>query len=253
MDCSKINLKLGSNGEQVEELQTYLRACGFYNRQIDGDFGKFTEDAVKLLQNKQRNTPDGHFGPKTCGKSDLNIHVKEEDPNLSTSTNIRELFVNFRKQPCIVTCGPATLSMLFSYYNVNVAIENLKRLCKTNENGTTPGNLVAAVPQAHEDFILIEEDLKDFNQIVKHLDRNNPLCIQLQTSLSNSNTASCLGYFNSYGHYVALTGYKEASKEVKIADPSKTTKWFDWNCIKNAIDWRLKQGKIMPVKVLKKK
>jgi peptidoglycan hydrolase-like protein with peptidoglycan-binding domain len=247
MDCTKVNLKRGSKGKQVGELQTYLRACKFYNREIDDDFGKFTEDAVKLLQNKQDNTRDGHFGPKTCSKSDLNMSAIGTSTSQKTSTsNVKELLIYFRKQPDIVTCGPASLSMVFSYYDVNVSIETLRKLCKTDKNGTTPVNLVAAVTQANKNFVLVEEDCKNFDQLISHIDKNNPMVIQLQTIPE-------LGYLGSFGHYVALTGYNRSANTVKIADPSRTIKWFGVSVLKKTIDKRLALGKIQPVKILKKK
>lgn len=67
-DCSKINLSQGSKGDDVTKLQTILKARGYYNRQIDGDFGKYTKKAVIKLQKAQGNSQDGVFGPKTCSK-----------------------------------------------------------------------------------------------------------------------------------------------------------------------------------------
>jgi peptidoglycan hydrolase-like protein with peptidoglycan-binding domain len=68
LDCKKVNLKKGSKGNDVKELQKILKEKGFYTGKIDGDFGKLTEDAVKKLQKKQGNTVDGWFGKKTCEK-----------------------------------------------------------------------------------------------------------------------------------------------------------------------------------------
>lgn len=68
-DCSKISLRRNSDSkEEVRKLQTLLASRGYYTRQIDGDFGKYTENAVKKLQSAQGNDPDGWFGPKTCAK-----------------------------------------------------------------------------------------------------------------------------------------------------------------------------------------
>ena len=70
-DCSKVNLKRNSTDKAgVKKLQTMLKALGYYTREVDGDFGKFTEDAVKAFQNATGHDPDGVFGPKTC--PDLN-------------------------------------------------------------------------------------------------------------------------------------------------------------------------------------
>ena len=65
-DCKKINLSQGSKGNNVTKLQTILKTKGYYTRAIDGDFGKYTKEAVKKLQAAQGNSQDGIFGPKTC-------------------------------------------------------------------------------------------------------------------------------------------------------------------------------------------
>lgn len=67
-DCSKINLKRNDSGDDVKKLQTALKARGYYTRSIDGEFGKYTEQAVIKLQKAQGNSPDGWFGQKTCSK-----------------------------------------------------------------------------------------------------------------------------------------------------------------------------------------
>ena len=69
-DCPNITLKRGHKGENVKLLQTMLKTLGYYTREIDGDFGMYTEQAVKAFQTKTNHTPDGVFGPKTC--PDLN-------------------------------------------------------------------------------------------------------------------------------------------------------------------------------------
>ena len=70
LNCKTINLKKGSKGAEVKELQTILQNKGYYDGKIDGDYGDITVQAVKLLQRKQGNDPDGNFGPKTCSKLD---------------------------------------------------------------------------------------------------------------------------------------------------------------------------------------
>lgn len=67
-DCPNISLRKGSTGDDVKKLQTILKARGYYTRQIDGNFGKYTKEGVKKLQSAQGNDPDGWFGPKTCAK-----------------------------------------------------------------------------------------------------------------------------------------------------------------------------------------
>ena len=69
LECEKTNLKRGSKGEQVRELQTILKNKGYYNGRIDGDYGELTVEAVKKFQKTQKGLLiDGVFGPVTCKK-----------------------------------------------------------------------------------------------------------------------------------------------------------------------------------------
>lgn len=43
---------------------------------------------------------------------------------------------------------------------MNISIKTLRKLCKTDKNGTSPANLVASVLQANKNFVLVEEDYK---------------------------------------------------------------------------------------------
>ena len=52
-------LKLGSKGDEVEDLQLYLKI------KVDGDFGGKTEEAVKKFQKANNLKPDGIVGEKT--------------------------------------------------------------------------------------------------------------------------------------------------------------------------------------------
>ncbi len=65
------DLKFGSNGEDVKELQRELRKLNFYRGEITGYFGNLTEHAVFKFQQSQSlvadesSTGSGIFGPKT--------------------------------------------------------------------------------------------------------------------------------------------------------------------------------------------
>jgi len=43
-------LKIGMTGDNVTQLQTWLKNQGFYTGAIDGEFGNYTEQAVKYFQ-----------------------------------------------------------------------------------------------------------------------------------------------------------------------------------------------------------
>lgn len=68
MDCSKINLKRGSSGGDVKTLQTLLTTKKLYTGKIDGDYGVYTENAVKNYQRSNGLLVDGIYGPVTCKK-----------------------------------------------------------------------------------------------------------------------------------------------------------------------------------------
>ncbi len=67
-NCDTIKLRRGSKNDDVTELQTYLKKRGWYTRQIDGDFGQYTEEAVKKFQETYKITKDGVFGSESCRK-----------------------------------------------------------------------------------------------------------------------------------------------------------------------------------------
>lgn len=58
-------LRRGNKGEAVEELQALLNAKFGFDLEIDGDFGKATETAVKEFQKQHGLTADGVVGKKT--------------------------------------------------------------------------------------------------------------------------------------------------------------------------------------------
>lgn len=101
IDLNKTNrqsqLKDSKKKKQVEQLQTYLKELGYYTRQVDGDYGDKTEQAVKDYQtwwNKTHPKPaigplavDGKFGPITCGKLKETIEEKAKEAEKKTAKN----------------------------------------------------------------------------------------------------------------------------------------------------------------------
>lgn len=63
------NLKHGSQGYEVEQLQTFLKNQGYYTGSIDGDFGDVTDGALRAYQRANGIGDDGIFGPTTAAKA----------------------------------------------------------------------------------------------------------------------------------------------------------------------------------------
>jgi hypothetical protein len=70
-DSQVVNLKFGSTGRKVIELQQRLRDKGFNPGAIDGDFGENTESAVKAFQRSVGLKDDGIVGINTRTKLEL--------------------------------------------------------------------------------------------------------------------------------------------------------------------------------------
>ncbi len=62
---SNVEIKYGSKGEDVYELQGRLKYLGFYFGQVDGEFGPKTQQSVKNFQYKFGMKVDGVAGSKT--------------------------------------------------------------------------------------------------------------------------------------------------------------------------------------------
>lgn len=59
------NLRTGSRGEEVRQLQQQLKSMGLYNGNIDGIFGPQTNAAVRAFQQQSGIAVDGIVGPVT--------------------------------------------------------------------------------------------------------------------------------------------------------------------------------------------
>lgn len=84
-------LETGSKGENVKKLQTKLKELGFLNGNVDGIFGKKTEEAVKKYQKSKKLTVDGIAGPKTLSALGINNNNNNNNSsnNSSTETTIK--------------------------------------------------------------------------------------------------------------------------------------------------------------------
>jgi len=101
MDCKTVNIKKGSTGATVKELQRYLTFLGYYDGNIDGQCGNYTVNGIKKLQKAYGNTVDGWFGPKTCKNCGINgqdISNSIQAIPVDIFENIIQRFNNFKTE-----------------------------------------------------------------------------------------------------------------------------------------------------------
>ncbi len=58
-------LRTGSAGQEVKDLQSRLKALGYYTGEVDGKFGAATKEAVILFQRTNDLQADGIVGSET--------------------------------------------------------------------------------------------------------------------------------------------------------------------------------------------
>lgn len=58
-------LSVGSTGEAVADVQSFLRQAGLYNGEVDSMFGPQTRAAVISFQQQENLSADGIIGPQT--------------------------------------------------------------------------------------------------------------------------------------------------------------------------------------------
>ena len=61
-------LAYGSSGDQVKAMQERLKALGYYDSTVDGQYGSGTKQAVKLFQRQHGLDDDGIAGSQTLAK-----------------------------------------------------------------------------------------------------------------------------------------------------------------------------------------
>ena len=64
-DTPEPALGTGSRGDKVTRLQERLKTLGYYDGEIDGQFGQGTQEAVIAFQMKNGLDADGYAGEKT--------------------------------------------------------------------------------------------------------------------------------------------------------------------------------------------
>ena len=177
-DCKTINLKYGSEGTLVTQLQTILSEKGYYYGKIDGIFGSMTENAVKKLQRVQGNSADGWFGQKTCQKLQ---NTETTKPAENSSNYIGK---TFKKEEILQSA-----SIFRSYIKNNGKYpETLKFNDSTNKSYIIGFNAYMRIFEKMSMYFIKNRKLPD--SVTCDGTANNPLVIDYQDTNYNCGPAS---------------------------------------------------------------
>ncbi len=92
-------LKLGSTGDHVKKLQTWLKQNEFYSGEIDGIFGTDTENAVKAFQKEVGLKEDGQVGEYTLlAMEQWDEHAAAVSNTVSTSSSSEKVYSSASKR-----------------------------------------------------------------------------------------------------------------------------------------------------------
>ena len=208
LQCEKTNLQRGSKGDTVKEVQTLLKQLGYYNRIIDGEYGTYTEEAVRNYQKKNGLLQDGIVGPVTCKK--LNTAVT---PTPSTDSYYRNGI--YHSGPYWIGTGCNKMGQCTSYYCAccslrqqltKLGIENytqqkIAQYAGTTTNGTSHSGIETAIAKiAKNEGIKLQVTWKNFSDLGS---TQRARFEALGKLLAKQNTGIILHtlYTNRYGHY----------------------------------------------------
>ena len=84
--------KIGSQGQEVTNIQTRLKSWGYYSGSVDGIYGWRTANAVKEFQRKNGLTADGIAGPATLSK--IGLPTGSSSSSYSNDTTLLAMVIN---------------------------------------------------------------------------------------------------------------------------------------------------------------
>lgn len=212
MDCNNINLKRGSSGSQVKELQTALKAFGYYTKALDGDFGTYTEQAVKNYQKKNNLIVDGWVGTVTCKKlNQTNNGVYISTPHyLSKGCNQLGQCTSYY-------CAPHALRQCLKKLGITSYNENtLAGYAGTTKGGTSHQGIETAIAK-----VCTKENIQINMKWINFSDLGNTTAERfkkLGELLKDKNTDAIIHnlYRNKYGHYEVLEQININTKKCKV-------------------------------------
>lgn len=111
------NLKYGSKGKDVVELQRFLCKQGFYIID-DGSYGKATRRCVRWYQRNQGLKPDGKFGPKSRASMNNSRRCRYQEFDIDRQTTVIRMRIQDTKAEVIDVHRQTLKQMLKPHHTV---------------------------------------------------------------------------------------------------------------------------------------
>lgn len=224
-----MNLKRGSKGGDVKTLQTLLKNKGKYTGKIDGDYGVYTENAVKAYQREQGLKVDGIYGPVTCRKLNGTTPSPTPKPSSGNSTRTYTIFTNTKlceKQipDCAGQITPyhcachAIKQSLRRFGITGYSEKTIGNYAGTTTAGTSHSGIETAIAKiARQEGITLNVEWKNFSDLgdtmVERFRRYGDLMTDDNKAVFHHEL-----YANRYGHYSVIKQVNTNSNMLIVAN-----------------------------------
>lgn len=136
-------------------------------------------------------------------------------PNYTTLLYEEPTAFRGQKQPTSVECGDTSLHNALTQLFMYVTIAECKRACGTNQNGTSPEQLIAGGKKVG---VEVKKIARTFQAVKKAIDSGYSVIAHIQTA--GNTKPKCLGFVYNYGHWISIYNYVGSDK-FKVYDPTK--------------------------------
>lgn len=207
LDCKNTNLKRGSKDEKTKLVQHKLKQLGYYTREVDGDYGAYTESSVKTFQKAQSLKQDGIVGPVTCNKL---LTITKKTTNTSSSSNgvyTNTKLCETRGGNCLgqITayhCGPHSVKQALRKFGITGYSEKtIGSYAGTTTNGTGHEGLNTAIAKiARLEGVTLQVEWKNLSDLGSTTRERYKVIGEILSSTDKSCFFHLL-YRLRYGHY----------------------------------------------------
>jgi len=146
-------------------------------------------------------------------------------------------------QPDDTTCGPAALKLAFEILGKHKSLNSLIDLCKTNKNGTSTKNMVAAINRLGYSVEVVQYATLHHLQSALRYPPNNvrAVLVSYLYDLDDKDRPH-----PDSGHWAVVSSYSASKSRIVILDSSTgKKKSYAWNDFRNRwMDYDLERQKI---------